>query len=432
MKKAIVVGSGAGGATVAKELQGNYQVTICEAGKEFRPFSWNLEFLELVKKTGLLIDEREISLLFPAMRIQKTTEKMILVKGICTGGTTNLATGNAFRADQDLKDIGIDLNDEFAEIHEEIPITLDHRHLWWQTTKEIFKVFQDMNLNPEPMPKMGYYGRCHRCGRCVMGCPSGTKWDSRHFLREAMAKGAKLITKCRVTKVVIENGEAIGVEANHRLRSRFFPADLVVLSAGGFGTPPILQNSGLECEPNLFVDPVLCVAAEWHRYFQNHEIPMPFAAQQEHFCLSPYFDHLSYFFNRNWKYPARNILSLMIKLSDTNSGYVSPRSVDKELSDLDKERLKDAVTLCQDIFEHLGIDREKTFLGTVNAGHPGGMLPLRKTEAETLHRSELPPNCYVADATLFPKSLGSPPILTIIALAKRVAKICLDACPNPR
>ncbi len=431
MKKVIVVGSGAGGATVAKELQGKCQVTILEAGKEFQPFSWNLGFLERIKKTGLFIDEREISLFFPAMRIQKTTDKMILVKGICTGGTTALATGNAIRMDQDLKAIGINLEEEFSEIEGEIPITVDHRHLWWQTTRELFNVFQDMKLNPEPMPKMGHFGRCQGCGRCVMGCSKGAKWDSRHFLREALAKGADLITKCPVTKVVIENGEAIGVEGRQGLRLRFFPADLVILSAGGLGTPPILKNSGLECEPNLFVDPVLCVAAEWKRYFQNQEIPTPFVAQQEKFILSPYFDHLSYFFNRNWKYPARSILSLMIKLADTNSGRVSPHGVDKELSALDKERLKDAVTLCQDVFSHLGIDREKTFLGTLNAGHPGGMLPLRESEAVTFHRSELPGNCYVADATLFPKSLGNPPIMTIIALAKRIAKICMEKFPKP-
>jgi len=43
MKKAIVVGTGAGGATAAKEIQGHFDVTILEAGKEFRPFPLNLK-----------------------------------------------------------------------------------------------------------------------------------------------------------------------------------------------------------------------------------------------------------------------------------------------------------------------------------------------------------------------------------------------------
>ena len=41
-----------------------------------------------------------------------------------------------------------------------------------------------------------------------------------------------------------------------------------------------------------------------------------------------------------------------------------------------------------------------------------------------LHDARLPENVFVADASLFPRSLGNPPILTIIALAKRVARIC--------
>jgi len=36
-------------------------------------------------------------------------------------------------------------------------------------------------------------------------------------------------------------------------------------------------------------------------------------------------------------------------------------------------------------------------------------------------RTLLPANVYVADASLLPHSLGKPPMLTIIALARRVA-----------
>jgi choline dehydrogenase-like flavoprotein len=35
----------------------------------------------------------------------------------------------------------------------------------------------------------------------------------------------------------------------------------------------------------------------------------------------------------------------------------------------------------------------------------------------------LPDNLYVADASILPQSLGLPPILTIMAMAKRIAKI---------
>ena len=70
----------------------------------------------------------------------------------------------------------------------------------------------------------------------------------------------------------------------------------------------------------------------------------------------------------------------------------------------------------------LGANPPDIFLGTLNAGHPGGMLPLTSAEAETLHSPLLPDNLYVSDATILPQSLGLPPMLTIMAMAKRIAK----------
>ena len=205
MKKAIVIGSGAAGATVARELQEKFAVTVLEAGKLFRPFSYSLTPLEKLRKSGLFFDEREIQLLFPAMQIRKTTEKMVLVNGIGTGGTTTISTGNALRMDQDLKKIGINLDDEFDQIFKEIPISTAHQKHWKRLTRKLFKTCEELNLNPQPTPKMGNYEQCKHCGKCIFGCPFGIKWDSRQFLQDAETRGAKLITGCQVKKIIIEN-----------------------------------------------------------------------------------------------------------------------------------------------------------------------------------------------------------------------------------
>lgn len=44
-------------------------------------------------------------------------------------------------------------------------------------------------------------------------------------------------------------------------------------------------------------------------------------------------------------------------------------------------------------------------------------------EKDTLHSQIFPENLYIADAALLPKAMGNPPILTIMALAKRIAGI---------
>ena len=49
----------------------------------------------------------------------------------------------------------------------------------------------------------------------------------------------------------------------------------------------------------------------------------------------------------------------------------------------------------------------------------GGMLPLTAAESQTLRHASLPDSLYIADASILPRSLGNPPMLTIMALAKR-------------
>lgn len=427
MKKAIVIGSGAGGATAAKELKGYFDVTVLEAGNGFRPFSFNLTALEKLRRTGLFFDERLIRLLFPAMRIRKSMDKMVLVNGHGLGGTTTIFTANALRFDQSLRDLGIDLDEEFAELSAEIPISTEHRKRWAPLTKRMFEICEEMELNPEPTPKMIDFNHCTGCGRCVLGCPQQAKWDSRYFLNEAIAKGAKLIKNCKVVKFAVDNGRVKYIQVLEQGKRKFYEADLVILAAGGLSTPVVLQNSDIQCENRLFVDPVLCVAASWENAWQNTGIPMPFIVQREHYIVSPYFDYLSFFFNKKWRIPARNIVSLMIKFADMNSGSSELHGINKSLTTEDKERLEEGVDLCKRILGRLGVKKEEIFLGTLNAGHPGGMFPLTVKEAATFHHKTLPDNLYIADATLFPRSLGNPPTLTIMAMAKRVSKICINS-----
>ena len=424
MKSVVVIGSGAGGATIAKELQGTYQVTVLEAGSAFRPFPLSLKMADTIKKTGVLFDERFIQLFYPTMKIRKTRENLVVVNGIGWGGTTTIAAGNGIRMDRDLQRMGIDLDREFDELNREVPITTDHQKTWRPVTHRLFEICQAMNLQPQPTPKMGEYQRCRSCGRCILGCPSQVKWDSRQFLTLSIQKGARLISRCRAEHIDIDNHSVTGVWARKNGRLHFYPADLVILAAGGLGTPLLLKRSDIVILPKLFVDPVLTVATTWNHAFQNRELSMPFVVQRENYILSPYFDYLSYFFNRQWKYPAENILGIMIKLADQNLGTLSSHHIDKPLTFQDRLNLDKGIKICKEIFGQLHIPPDKIFLGTINAGHPGGMFPLTENESETLHRSDLPTNLYIADASLFPSSLGNPPILTIMALAKRIARIC--------
>jgi len=124
------VGSGAGGAAAAREMQGPCRVTILEAGREFRPLSLSLERMERLRDRGFLFDERTIRLVFPAMKIRRARDGMVIVNGAAIGGTTVLSTGNGLRMDEDLRRLGIQLDREFAELSREVPVSTTHQVNW--------------------------------------------------------------------------------------------------------------------------------------------------------------------------------------------------------------------------------------------------------------------------------------------------------------
>ena len=419
-KTAIVVGTGAGGAMMARELQGRYQVTLLEAGRAFKPFSLPMGRLAGLRKTGLFLSEKLIQPLLPAMKVAKTAD-MVLVWGEGIGGTTTLATGNAVRCDGALKEIGVDLDKEFESLYKELPITTDHRAKWTDSTRAMWDVFDKLGLDPVATPKLLDARKCVGCGHCAIGCPTGAKWDARALVEQAVQAGAELVTGCRVTGLEIEGNRVRSVCTRHGGGRVSYRADLVVLAAGGLGTPVILESAGIACEQTLFVDPVLCVAGPLHGFGQDRQLLMPFISQQDGYILSPYMDYLSFFFNKNWRLPMRDIASVMIKLADEETGRVDGRGIDKRLTARDEVRMQAAVQQCREILQRLGVPEAQQFLGTLNAGHPGGMLPLTEGERDSLHDPRLPENLYVADATILPRAMGNPPILTIMALAKKIA-----------
>ena len=361
------------------------------------------------------------------MRVRRTAD-MLVVHGSGTGGTTTVATGNGIRADDDLRALGIDLDEEFAQIAAEIPVSVEHRRRWHPTTRRLFAAAEDLGLAPQPIPKMGRAEGCHHCGRCVLGCPYGIKWDARRSLDVAVAHGARVRTGTRVDRVVTEGGRAVGVLTTGPMSRRSLRADLVVLAAGGLGTPAILERSGIRCEPTLSVDPVLTVAARVPSAWQCNEIEMPFVVRRDRYILSPYFDWLSFALDPRWRYPPQDIVGVMVKIADEGGGRVEERRVRTHLTSVDRLRLEEGAALARELLAGTGVDPESTFEGILNGGHPGGTLPLTHATALTLHDERLPENVYVADATLFPRSLGLPPILTIVALATRVARAAANAC----
>ena len=111
--KAIVVGSGAGGGIIAKELaKSGISVTVIEKGPSVS-----------TKKAHKHYDALNVG-----TEVSST---------ICLGGTTLVTAGNAVRTcEESFKKLGIDLSSEFEEIEKELRInTLPDSHFGEGTKK---------------------------------------------------------------------------------------------------------------------------------------------------------------------------------------------------------------------------------------------------------------------------------------------------------
>ncbi len=429
--RAIVVGSGAGGATAARELQSKgFEVVVLEAGPPFKPFTRHISWAEPLRRYGLLGGEGTFKHFFPPMDIQRSSPEMVLVRGLVTGGSTVLACGNLVRADRGLKEIGLDLTPEYDELEGELNPTTIPPETWRPVTHDMFQSAKDLGLNPQSTPKVVDMARCNYCGLCELGCARGARWDSRKFLTEALNKGALLQSKSPVKKVTTENGRVTGVIISD---NKQYKADVIVLAAGGIGTPQILKNSGLKAEDHLWVDIVLTLGGVLPGARQLEEPPMAWYTKHEDYILSPYPDILSHYFHKPWrKVPIRDRVGLMVKLADTEEGTVTADGkVDKPLTDHDQERLNIAISQAQEVMEGAGISGPFV-RGVHNGGHLGGTVPLKKDDVAGMKPSWLPDGLWVADLSLAPRSQGLPTILLTAALALRVARKILETTDNIR
>jgi choline dehydrogenase-like flavoprotein len=137
---------------------------------------------------------------------------------------------------------------------------------------------------------------CVGCGICNFGCPSGGKFSvDKNLIRDGLDAGLRIQADCRVERVLHEGGRAIGVvgrlhdtdtrEPVGRITVRARRA--VILSAGAIGTPRLLWTDGVAAElgpvgDTLFLHPGSAVLGRC-----DHEVHMWKGATQGAYVWSP-------------------------------------------------------------------------------------------------------------------------------------------------
>ncbi len=380
-------------------------------------------WVDRLRGVGLLGSEKTIDLVFPHVSSLRSSADLVILRGVTTGGSTTISCGNAVRAEHSLKEIGLDLSQEYGEVEGILKPTLIPRSRWRPVTQRMFDSAEELGLKPSPTPKMVDLAKCVSCGLCEMGCMTGARWTAMSFFPDIEACGGRILTGTPVHRVIVEGGRAKGVETTAGGSRRRLEADAVVLAAGGIGTAQILEASGIPSADGLWVDVVLTLGGVLKDARQMWENPMAWYVKQPDFTLSPYPDILSHMFHKPWRgVPAGDRVGVMVKLADEGNGSVDANGlVHKELTGDDKARLAEGVDLAGSIMRGAGVNGPFVE-GMLNGGHLGGTVPLSRDDVKSMRPSWMPEGLWVADLSLLPKSQGLPTIMTTMALALKASR----------
>lgn len=422
----VVVGSGPGGATVARELaRAGANVLILERGRDHRGRFYYGTYL------GALLYTDRHSFLY-------TREGLNIIRPLMVGGATSMYAGCAARPPSWLKvRYGIDIEAEVAETIEELEIAPLPPELRGRASTRIAEAAHELGYEWFPQPKFmrparGDMGRCG--ARCLLGCRCGAKWNAAEYVDEAVAAGARLLTGVRVTQVLVEDGHVIGVQG-YRGRSPFKAfADVVVLAAGGIGTPRILHRSGFpEAGTGMTMDTTLMVYGLIPREQGiGNDPPMTWSWEdpEGQFMLStlidPWLNYPVVMMRRGLEAMLtwtrwNHILGVMIKLRDEISGGVYPDGhIHKPMTLLDQKRLQRAVDISKRILVKAGADPDSIMLTPLRGTHPSGTVRIGDLVDSNLEMEI--EDLFVCDASVFPEALGRPTVLTIIGLGKRLGR----------
>jgi len=420
----IVVGSGPGGSTVAREMSLlKKRVLLVERGGD-------------IKKVGNIVSSALMSNRFGLTR---SLENNWVVSAATYGGTTNLAAGCAIPPPEIIfGPHGIDLSKEAEEAREEMWITKLPDELLGVANLRLLEAANDLGYNWDKIENFIDPKKCvPDCSKCMMGCSKGAKWTARVFGDEAQENGAVLKLHTRINRVIVENGRAIGVDGVDGKawgkKVQYFGKSVVLSSASG--NVPILKNTGIDrAGQSLACDFLKFVGGIGKGINTTKANPMT-VGTLEHYesdgiLLTPVFHSWSTFamhlllmsprrlpkFFNIWKYTG-----IMVKIRDELKGEIhSNGRFSKPVTKQDNDRLNKGVDIIKKVLKKVGCKEDSIFVSDPMGAHPSASCRIGDVVDSNLE-TEIE-NLYCCDSSVFPEAIGLPVVWTTVALGKRLAK----------
>ena len=476
----VIVGSGAGGAVAATVLaEAGLDVLVCEAGPYLDRRSYPDEPLEaltaLYRDGGLTIAEGAPAIPTPVGRAVGGTT--VINSGTCFRAPD--AVLRRWRSEHGIE-WATELESEYSEAEEMLAVTPVDPERMGRNGQLLLEGAEALGVSHHPLSRNA--GRCIQCSSCPFGCRLDAK-RAMHvsYLPRAVAAGARVRAGVEVRRVLFENGRAGGLECvrgvadQRRARPQPFTVRArraVILAGGAFGTPELLLRSSIRSQSgqigrNLRIHPACWVGARFEEEVRGWDGVMQSYAvdewQHDGILLEATFTPLA--FGGHWMpgvgdaHQERlaaysHVASTGVHLSDTSRGRVGLAGdgslrITYRLSREDAIKLSFGIARAAELFYAAGAREVYPQIGGVPmlAESEIGLLdssppPPRRMRLEAFHplgtalmdadpsRGVAAANgavhghdgLYIADGSLFPSSIGVNPMMTVIAMAARVAR----------
>ena len=478
---ACVIGSGAGGAVVAKELaEGGMRVAVLEEGEWWDTDAFTARPREM--STRLYRDAGQLTTV--------GNPPIVLPLGRAVGGTTVVNSGTCFRTpgavlERWRRELGLEGMDEAA------------LEPFFRRVERILNVAQvppklagrNAEVVRRGVERLGWSGDflyrnvrgCVGSGVCAFGCPTGAKQHvGIAYMPRAWAAGATTYTGARADRIEIRGGRARGVIARTAGGGRLHVAcDHVVVACGAVHTPLLLGRNRLgggsgQLGRNLAIHPATAVRALFDEVIDQWVgVPQSYYVDElagegimlEGAAGPP--DYLAMVLaargapHRELMLQARHIAQFGVMVSDTSRGEVRAlprggRVIRYDLGPDDVARFKRGLEALCEIYWAAGAREVLAPVRGVPRLRAGELEPLRAAEirAGDLELMAFHPlgtaragadprravvdgdlgvhgvaGLHVADASAVPTSLGVNPQITIMTLATRLAFHLLGAPP---
>jgi choline dehydrogenase-like flavoprotein len=284
---AVVIGTGAGGAVVARELATRgYGVCVVEEGKHIR----RDQFRRSMVHTNTTYYRNQLVSMGNAL--------IPIMAGRLVGGSTALNTATCLRPPRWVTDEWAEhlrsdayshtaLNPYFEQVERYLGVAPNSLESIGPMKDIIARGCDALGYSHYAIPRNA--PGCQGEGFCAQGCATDARTSTNlSYMPDALRHGAMLFTELTATRIVVENGRATGIEAvapqnGKQIRVR---ARVVVLAAGAIPTPLLLMKQGIgnssgQLGRNLSLHPSGAFSAQFDERVNAHQhVPQGYGTQQ--------------------------------------------------------------------------------------------------------------------------------------------------------